>query len=69
MCSVRQEPDPVHAETLRHRRVLGRVGIGAHADVARQIGPVHQRGEGAAKRRFHHLGRAHQHLAGGAVDG
>ena len=29
------EPDPVHAETLRHRSVLGRVGIGAHADVAR----------------------------------
>ena len=49
--------------------VVGRVGIGAHADVAHIVGPVQKRAEPFVKRGFQHFGRACKDLSVGAIDG
>ena len=52
------EADAVDAEFARHPRLGGRVGVGAHPEVAHGVGPVEQLGEGAAELGRDHLRRA-----------
>ena len=63
------EPDALGAEFHRHARVVRRVGVGAHAELARLVGPAHQRRELARQLRLDHRHPAGQHLAGRAIDG
>ena len=63
------QPDALGAELHRGARVGRRVGVGAHPQLARLVGPAHQRGELAGQRRLDHRHLAGQHLAGRAVDG
>ena len=63
------EPDALGAELQRDARVVRRVGIGAHAELAHLVGPAHQRREFARQRRLDHRHAAGQHLPGRAVDG
>ena len=63
------EPDALGAELQRDARVVRRVGVGAHLQLAHAVGPAHQRGELAGQRRLEHRHAAGEHLAGRAVDG
>ena len=63
------EADAFGAELDRDAGVRRRIGIGAHAQRARLVGPSHQRAELARHRRFGHRHGAGQHLPGRAVDG
>ena len=63
------EPDAFGAELHRDARVVRRVGIGAHAELAHLVGPAHQRRELARQRRLDHRHAPGQHLPGRAVDG
>ena len=69
ICSVRQSPMPSAPNLTRGARVGRRVGIGAHLELARRIGPFHQRAEFAGKLRLAHRHLAGEHLSGRAVDG
>jgi len=63
------EPDALGAELDRGARILGRVGIDADADLARRVGPAHQRAELARQLGLDHRHAACEHLPHRAVDG
>ena len=63
------KPDALGAELDRGAGVGGRIGIGAHFELAHRIGPLHQGAELAGEFRLSHRHLAGQHLAGRAVDG
>ena len=68
MCSVRQSPRPSTRNSRAMRASAGRVGVGAHPEVAGGVGPVEQLGESAAELGRDHRRRAGHHLAAGAVE-
>ena len=63
------EPDALGAERARGARVGRRLGIGAHLQPPRGVGPFHEPREVAGQLRLAHGDRAGEHLAGRAVDG
>ena len=63
------EPDAFGAELDGGARIRGRIGVGAHFELARRIGPLHQRAELAGQFRLAHRHLAGKHLPGRAVDG
>jgi hypothetical protein len=63
------QPDALGAEFDGSLRVRRRVGVGAHFQLARGVGPPHQCAEFAGERRLAHRHLAGQHLPGRAVDG
>ena len=68
MCSVRQRPMPSAPNSRAFDRVLGRVGVRAHAQAPHRVGPAEQRLEVLVDLRRHERDLAHDHLAGAAVD-
>ena len=63
------EPDALGAELAGLARLARRVGVGAHAQRPRLVGPAHDGGEVARQLRLAHLHPALEHLALAAVDG
>ena len=63
------EADALGAECARGLGVAGRLGIGAHAQAPRLVGPAHQPRETAAHLRLDGRDFSRHHLAGAAVDG
>ena len=64
------KPDPLRAEAERGLGIARRLGVGADAQPARAVGPVHKGGEVVGEGRLDGRHRAFQHdLAAGAVDG
>ncbi len=62
------QPDPLGLEHLRLAGVFRGVGIGAHADIARRVGPGQQGAKALAQRRGQHRRGAGDHLAVAAVE-
>ena len=60
MCSVRHSPMPSAPNSRAFLRVLGRVGVGAHAEGAQLVRPLQHRVELLA-----HLGVLERYLVGG----
>jgi hypothetical protein len=69
MCSVRHSPIPSREGRGPSRASAGRVGIGAHADVAHRVGPAHQRREAPVQRGFLISAAPASTSPGRAVDG
>ena len=63
------EADALRLEPAGDQRILGGVGIGAHADPARLVGPGQKLGEIVVQRRGQQGGGARKNLARAAVDG
>ncbi len=61
--------DAFSAEFHRHFRIVWRIGIGAHLEAARSVGPLHHGREIAGQLRLDHLRRAEQHLPRRTIDG
>ena len=62
------EPDPLGAELAGLGRVLGIVGVRAHAQATHPVRPLQHRREVVVDLRRHERHRADDHLAGAAVD-
>ena len=63
------KPDALGAELECDARIVRRVRVGAHTELARRVGPAHQRCELAGERRLTHRHAACKYLPGRAVDG
>ena len=62
------KPDSFGAKLARHLRIARRVGIGAHAQPAKLVGPHHQLVKLRTERRLHRRHLAQKHAAGRTID-
>ena len=62
------QPDAFGAKIARCLRIFGRVGIGAHSDIAKIISPKQQLLQRIIQGRLNHIRRAGQDMALRAVD-